>query len=633
MKQISRDIFHRAFTYSSTFFIESNNFTGEPILSSSENVITLLGYTPSELCNEQILFDDLIFKDDVAHYMLESQQGLLDETCEEIIHSAYRLIHKDGFTVWVKDAAQIIRENGRATSVVHLLSDISADMQIRERLEAEKERLVGVLHNAGFGLWEWDTSADDINCDENWSSLLGFPNPITNLRISRFYALIHPDEVTNFKSELNNFINAKQPKFHKVVRIRHLTGKWRHHMLHASLSINPQNQNLVVNVSHSDITEQRESELSAVAALSTRNQFFARVSHEIRTPLHAILGMLAMMKQELAPQYSSDKIDKIIANSEHLSFLLNDILDLAKLNEAKLRISIEMVSITEVFTQVVRLFIFKAQEKELSLYATLPDLQHDMVMTDKVRITQILCNLVSNAIKYTHSGSVHVYTKMIDNRLVLCVEDTGIGIKNTVDIFDAYKQEESGHALGSSSTGLGLEIVKKLSELLGINIDLVSSTSGSLFSLTLGKPMPNNTVAKTVTYQETGTTLNLEGIRVLVVDDSDINREIVLSLLQGAGAECIEATDGYEAVKLVDKDNALDVVLMDKHMPNMNGIEATEQIRKHTNPDTQPIIIAVTADAFDIDSELWFDLGVDEIVTKPFDMDILLKTIKRCLRK
>lgn len=633
MKQISSEIFLRAFKHSNTFFIESSNLTGEPILSVSDNINTLLGYASSELCNEQTLFDDLIFDDDAAHYLLESQQGLLDEACEEIVHTAYRLVHKDGFTVWVKDAAQVIRENGRATSVIHLLSDVSSDMQVREKLEAEKEHLVGVLHNAGFGLWEWDTSDDNIYCDNGWSSLLGFPSPVKSLRISRFYALIHPDELASFKTELNDFINAKQAKFHKVVRVRHLSGKWRHHALHASLSINSLKQNLVLNMSHSDITEQRESELAALAALSTRNQFFARVSHEIRTPLHAILGMLAIMKQELSPQSSSDKIDKIIANSEHLSFLLNDILDLAKLNEAKLRISIEMVSVTEVFTQVVRLFIFKAQEKELSLYATLPDLQHDMVMTDKVRLTQVLCNLVSNAIKYTHSGSVHVYTKMQDSRLVLCVEDTGIGIKNTVDIFDAYKQEESGHALGSLSTGLGLEIVKKLSDLLGIDLNLVSSTSGSLFSLTLGKPMPNNTVSKTVKYEETSTTASLEGIRVLIVDDSDINREIVLSLLEGAGAACIEAIDGYEAVKEVEKDKGIDVVLMDKHMPNMNGIEATEQIRKHTNPDSQPIIIAVTADAFDIDSELWFDVGVDEIVTKPFDMDILLKTIKRCLRK
>lgn len=632
MNDKNSDYFQLLVKSANVIFIETDSTSGEPILSSSANLSSLLGYKMSDFNNNQVMYDDLIFEEDVANYLLESHQGSQSDDCTEVVHSAYRLIHKNGDIVWVKDAAQLIREQGRVCKIVHFLSDISADMELHDELQQQKSRLIDVLHTAGFGLWEWNTASNTIICDENWSKLLGFSQPIPEFRLSRFFALLHPDDLTEFKRSLTDLAQGKTNDLHLIVRIRHLSGKWRHHHLHGNLSGKANGHIGIVNMSHSDITEQKESELGAIAALSTRNQFFARVSHEIRTPLHGILGMLSLVKQDLGQQKANDKIDKIIGNSEHLLFLLNDILDLAKLNEAKLQISIELVSITEVLNQVLRLFSFKAEEKHIKLKTTLPGLQHDMVMTDKVRITQILCNLVSNAVKYTHRGSVHVYSVIENEKLLLCVQDTGIGIKNTADIFDAYKQEDLGVADGSHSTGLGLEIVKKLCDLLGIELALSSSASGSLFTLTLGKPMPNTLVSKPLAAPEASDSKKLAGLHVLVVDDSDINREIVLELLHSVGATCAEALDGYEAVKQVDSYHEFDVILMDKHMPNMNGIDATQQIRKNSELAKQPIIIALTADAFDVDSDKWFSVGVDEIIIKPFDMDILVKTIVRCMR-
>jgi len=633
MKDMNCDFFERLFKNSNVFYIESENVTGEPILSGSANLGSLLGYLPKEIDSKLMLYDDLIFEDDVAHYLLESHQGSQSDDCDEVMHSAYRLVHKEGYSVWIKDAAQLIRENGKVTRILHLLADISAEMQSRDEVQAQNDRLIEVLHTAGFGLWEWDTASDTILCDENWSTLIGFNQPVTQFRLNRFYALVHPDDLIQFKDTLGALAQQNRQSMHTVVRFRHLSGKWRYHDLHGSVYESKDGNNIIINVSHSDITEQKENELAAVAALSTRNQFFARVSHEIRTPLHGILGMLSLVKQDLGQEKANDKIDKIIGNSEHLLYLLNDILDLAKLNEAKLQVSIEMVSVTEVLNQVLRLFSFKAEEKNIKFHTSLPGLQHDMVMTDKVRITQILSNLVSNAIKYTHRGSVHVFTKVENNELSICVQDTGIGIKNTTDIFDAYKQEELGLAQGSNSTGLGLEIVKKLCDLLGVDIALSSSASGSIFTLAVGKPMPNTLVAKPAITPEVTNKAKLAGLKVLVVDDSDINREIVLELLHSVHASCEEALDGYQALKKVDFDHDFDLILMDKHMPNMNGIDATKQIRENSELKKQPIIIALTADAFDVDSEKWFAVGVDEIITKPFDMDILMKTILRCMRK
>lgn len=632
MKHIKHSIFERIFDNSHTFLIETSTATGEPIVSVSKNVSRLLGCTSDEVENEKLLFDDYIYEEDIAQYLLESQQGSLSDDCDEVLHSVYRLIDNSGALVWVKDAAQVIRTDGKVSSIVHVITDVSNEIYAQEDLSSQTQRLVNVLHNAGFGLWEWNTQNEEIVCDDNWSRLIGFVKHIPHLRLNRFFALVHPDEVIEFRQLVEQMRDGKRDKLQKIVRIRHLSGKWRYHLINGSVSHGDVVGELLISMSHSDLTEQKENELAAIAALSTRNQFFARVSHEIRTPLHGILGMLSLVKQDMVQTKAKDKIDKIIANSEHLLYLLNDILDLAKLNEAKLKISIELVSITEVINQVERLFAFKAKEKDIAFKISLPPLQQDMVMTDKVRVTQILSNLVSNAIKYTHRGSVRIFTKIENEALVLCIQDTGIGIKNKAEVFDAYSQESGGHEQRQQSSGLGLEIVRKLSELLGIEIKLSSGNSGSLFELIMSTPMPNTLVSTAPQHTENLNKADFQNMKVLIVDDSDINREIVKELLEGIGAHCLEANDGYEAIKMIDNDKAFDLVLMDKHMPNMNGIDATEQIRLNTDLSQQPVIIALTADAFDIDSDKWFEKGVDEIVTKPFDLDILLKTIKRCLR-
>jgi PAS domain S-box-containing protein len=646
MKEIDSQLISRIFQHSSTALIITGNYTGEPIMSVTENIAQLLGYSMEKLDNHAALFDDLIHEDDIANYLLESQQATLEDDCQDMLLSEYRLAHNDGYYIWVKDHIQIVRSNNKVKQLVHVLTDITNEMSVRTTLMQQKEQLQSVLHKAGFGMWEWHSNTEILECDSNWSHLLGFVQPIKSMKISRLFALVHPDDLEAFKSVIESLRDGKAGKSTIIVRIRHLTGKWRYHECHAIMSVkdtgaggaityassaSKQSGPPTILMSHNDISAQKENELAAIGALDLRNQFFARVSHEIRTPLHGILGMLSLVKQDLTTDQAKLKVEKITAHSEQLLYLLNDILDLAKLNEAKLKVSVELVSVTEIINQVQRLFGFKAAEKSIALKTTLPALQHDMVVTDKVRLTQVLSNLVSNAIKYTHKGEVNIYTKLEHERLVICIQDSGIGIKDTASVFDAYVQEEGGYNQGSNSTGLGLEIVKKLCDLLGIKIELNSTSSGTLFRLVLSKPMPNTLVAMPSGNSNKTSVLNLEDISVLVVDDSDINREIVTEMLQNVGATCTHAVDGYEALKLIANKH-YDVVLMDKHMPNMNGIDATREIRQNKSIQKQPVIIALTADAFDIDNDAWFTEGIDELVTKPFDVDILIKTISRCLR-
>lgn len=631
--QLDQEFLKVYFENATNMVFVTANVTGEPIDLVSPNITKILGYESEQLADKKVLYDDLIHDDDIANYLVESQQGTYESESEQFVHSEYRLLHASNHYIWVKDTVQLVKRDSKIFQLIHNITDISHEVFQKQEIQAQKDRLVSLLHTAGFGLWEWHSDEDFMICDENWSHLVGFIEPVVNMKISRLMALIHPDDLTSFRNLLENLKENKRTKGQITIRMRHLSGNWRYHLCNATLRQSPDKNSHLVTVSHNDITDQKENELAAIAALSTRNQFFARVSHEIRTPLHGILGMLSLVKKDIVKDETADKIDKIISTSEQLLYLLNDILDLAKLNEAKLKVSLELTSITEVMKQAERLFSFKAKEKSIELKTSFPSLRSDMVMTDKVRITQVLSNLVSNAIKYTHSGSVHIFTKMDHENILLCIEDTGIGIKNTADIFDAYKQEDAGQAQGNNSTGLGLDIVRKLCDLLGVEIKLFSGGAGTLFELVLGKPMPNSIdVSQTHTTESHGD-IDFNELAVLVVDDSDINREIVIEMLAGYGAKCLEALDGYQAVKMTNNDNAFDLVLMDKHMPNMNGLDATYQIRENTSLKKQPVIIGLTADAFDSDSDIWLENGLNEMITKPFDLAILIKTIKRCLNK
>ncbi len=637
MAQLDLKFYKRLFSTGGTALIVTVSSAGEPITEMSDSCKHLLDIDALDLDSHSFLYDNLIHEDDIAQYLIESQQGLNEVDCDEISHSEYRLQHRAGHYVWVKDNAQLIRDNGAIKHVIHMLTDITKEIGLREEVTVQKKRLEDILHHAGFGIWEWAVGSEAIYCDQNWAHLIGFVHRVDNMKLSRLLALVHPDDLSEFNSMLSDLAEGKYYEAELVVRLRHLSGNWRYHQCHASIygqvdSVTKSIANAVVVVSHNDITFQKENELAAISALSTRNQFFARVSHEIRTPLHGILGMLSMVKRDLNSEKAQQKIDKITTHSEQLLYLLNDILDLAKLNEAKLKVSVEMVSVSEIMNQVHRLFIYKAQEKSIDFKVTLPDLKQDIILTDKVRLTQILTNLVSNGIKYTHKGGVHLYTELKHDLLILCIQDTGIGIKDPDSIFDAYKQEQGGQELGTSSTGLGLEIVKKLCDLLGIEIRLASESEGSLFELILTKPMPNTISATKKAKIQNTSAIKLSDVNVLIVDDSDINCEIVAEMLQSVGAISATVGDGYAAVKEVSQNPIYDVVLMDKHMPKMNGIDATYEIRKVKNLPKEPIIIALTADAFDIDNENWFEAGIDDLITKPFDMDILIKTISRLLR-
>ena len=603
----------------------------------SNNVANLLGYRHDLLESGAISFLSLIHEDDLFEYQIELSQASDDTTLDIIKHNPFRVKDVNGCALWMQQITTIKRsEDGRPFSYLGSLTVANEIVSLKERLDNLTKRMKLAMQTSGVGTWELNIKSGAVTCDPSWSLLLGFTRSLPTISLMRIFAMINPDDIFEFKHQLELYLTGKRDSFDLVTRVRHIDGSWRFMLTKGVVTERDVENNPITFVaSQTDISEQKKTELAAIEALSARNQFFARVSHEIRTPMHGILGILNLLKRELDSPSALSQVTKVIENSEQLLFLLNDVLDLAKLNETQLTITAELCSVLDIVDSVHRLFKDKASDKGLELnFENMLGKQH-FIVADRARLIQVLSNVVANSIKFTHKGFVSIELVLAQENIVLKVADSGVGIKDIDSVFNAYKQESSNYTGYGSGTGLGLEIVQRLCKLMHIKITLESDESGTVFSFDLGKAKdsPKALEPSDVSDIQDIELATFEGLKMLVVDDSDINREIAEQILLDRGATILSAVDGYQAVREVAQNNDIDIILMDKHMPKMNGIEATEQIKAMFANKQMPIVIALTADAFEVDNALWFRHGLNDLITKPFDARALCSVIVKALNQ
>ena len=384
------------------------------------------------------------------------------------------------------------------------------------------------------------------------------------------------------------------------------------------------------------LSDLKESKLAAEFANASKSNFLANMSHEIRTPLNAISGMSKLLNDSGLNVDQKSFNEAIHKSSENLLVIVNEILDFSKIEAGKLTLEKVGINVSEVFQDVITTMEFKASEKSLRLTSYIDENIPNVMMGDPVRLTQVLMNLLSNALKFTPDGFVHVdcrlfTTKDINCVLRLSVEDSGIGIEDDrlASVFEDFTQADTTITRKFGGTGLGLSIVKKLVELMGGDID-VSSTLGKGTVFTVSLPFEIATVAdlkdKEIAQIDP---IILKGRRVLLVDDHSINRFLVVSLFKSWNVEIDEAENGEEAVQML-QERAYDVVLMDKQMPVMDGLEATRHIRSELKM-TIPII-ALSANVMKDAVQECLDAGMDDFLPKPFEHNDMLMTIVKLLR-
>jgi signal transduction histidine kinase/ActR/RegA family two-component response regulator len=369
---------------------------------------------------------------------------------------------------------------------------------------------------------------------------------------------------------------------------------------------------------------------AAEAANHAKSAFLANMSHEIRTPMNGILGMAELLERTSLSAEQHDYADTIRQSGRALLALINDILDLAKVEAGKMQLHAETFDPAELLRDVARLFRAGAADKGLDLHVETPPDAPRPVLGDALRVRQILANLTGNAVKFTERGSVTLRLKVEANGLRYEIEDTGIGIAapEIPRLFDVFTQAQSGSPRKFDGTGLGLAISQKFATLMGGRIDVVSEpTRGSTFTFTVALPVSSQPVIAPVAVPSStpGTTI---GARILVVEDNLVNQKLVRIMLDRLGCQCEMASSGAEALSMAAH-RAYDLVLMDWQMPEMDGLETARRLQTLWGPHGGAPIVAVTASAMSGDREACLAAGMSDYLPKPIDMATLAQVVER----
>ena len=381
------------------------------------------------------------------------------------------------------------------------------------------------------------------------------------------------------------------------------------------------------------IQELDVAQKKALVAAQTKENFLANMSHEIRTPLSGILGFTNLLQKRTLDETSKEFVSSIQRSGENLMAIINDILDLSKIEAGMMRITKCIFSINGLVNSVETFFVERAKEKGLTISSKIDTLIPDTLNGDATRLTQILVNLIGNAIKFTHQGNINIeiYNKQQTESEVVIgfkVSDTGIGIdkEKLIEVFERFNQGEDSTTRNYGGTGLGLSIVKSLIELQNGDIEVISEQGkGTTFHFyipyTIAKEQLSVVPKVDTDYFKDKTNTPL---KVLIVDDNAINQSLMKHLLSQWNIDFETANNGLEAVEFL-RNNDCDLVLMDIQMPQMDGYVATQTIREELKLNTP--IIAMTAHALAGERERCMSRGMNEYISKPIKEEELFKLI------
>jgi signal transduction histidine kinase/DNA-binding response OmpR family regulator len=388
--------------------------------------------------------------------------------------------------------------------------------------------------------------------------------------------------------------------------------------------------------------ELAESEERANAANAAKSEFIAVMSHEIRTPLNGVIGMAQVLAGEEMRPAQREQVSAILESGRMLMTILNDVLDLSKIEAGKLTITRVSEDIRTSLRGLVSLWTPRAKEKRSTLLLTIGEGTPDLLVFDPVRVRQCVSNLISNAVKFTDGGTIAVAVRVRAEKdgtaiVTIDVADTGIGMSEEVQakLFGSFVQADESTSRRFGGTGLGLSITRRLARMMDGDVSVESSPgAGSTFTLTFRAGFAAGSAAQATPASsgeiEVCDPAGLSGKRLLVVDDNKVNRDLARHLLGPAGAAVWEAQNGQQALAMLDE-RRFDLVLLDAHMPVMDGPETIRRIRASDATWSNIAVIALTADAMSGDRERYLAMGMNGYVAKPIDLRELLVEANRAI--
>ncbi|MBL8471824.1 MAG: PAS domain S-box protein [Rhodocyclaceae bacterium] len=580
-------------------------------------------------------------------------RGLPEALQEGYWRGETALQHVDGREIPVDQQLFVFKDTtGKPTSMATIMRDLTEYRGVLTELGTERRRLRDILEGTDVGTWEWNVATGETVFNERWADIIGYRlDEISPVSIATWIRFAHPDDLERSNRLLGEHFAGKLSHYECEVRMRHKDGRWVWLLDRGRVSSwTADGKPLLMSGTHQDISQIKQTEADLIAARDeaqtaniAKSRFLATMSHEIRTPMNGILGMAQMLMLPDMPEAQRKDYARTILNSgQTLLTLLNDILDLSKIEAGKLQLDAQVFDPAQVVHEVSALFRGAADAKGLHIDAQWEGEAGLRFRSDAYRIRQMLSNLVANAIKFTARGSILV-TALVAGEdgegamLEFAVTDTGIGVPADLqgELFVPFSQADNSITRRFGGTGLGLSIVKTLAQLMGGGVGIESAAGeGSRFWFRI---RAERFAASDDARHADRSAAHPDGVRfagtVLIVEDNPTNQRVVHSMLQRLGVRTRVATNGREALEVLAACPDIDLVLMDMQMPEMDGCAATEQIRARELEAEQARrpVIAMTAHAFEDDRARCFAAGMDEFLSKPVMLDSLKSVLAKWL--
>jgi len=616
-----------------------------PIRYVSANVTKELGYTQEEMKEESFVYAELIHPDDIERVFYEVQEHIQNR----ILHyeQSYRLRQKNGEYKWFYDFSTLVFEGAELVSIHGYMFDQSEIKKAQEQLQEQKERLQNIIDGTNVGTWEWNIQTGETLFNEKWAEMIGYTlEEISPTTIETWTNFANAEDLQAAEAQLMQTLSGKREYYEAKCRMKHRNGEeiWIYDRGKV-VKWDANGDALVMSGTHTNIDAEVKAQeqleklnKNLEKALATKSQFLANMSHEIRTPMNAILGLSELLKDTQLDSKQLDFLEKIHGSSQMLLRIINDILDFSKLEAGKLELESKPFVLEGILSQMRVLFLEQAQKKSLELRCEIEENVPTVIVGDMLRLEQVVSNLMSNALKFTKRGYVALCIKMkerIDNSnavLQITVKDSGIGISKEEQkrLFLPFSQADSSTTRKFGGTGLGLVISSKILHAMGSEIALESVVGeGSSFSFDLRCGVASWDALNpeeleeqhSLAQRDQASDLSFEGSCVLLIEDNELNIEVAKLMLERVGIEVIVARDGAEGLKsYFTHREKIDLILMDLQMPNMDGYEATQEIRKE---DSDITIIALTAAATQEDRERVRNAGMNKHLSKPIEKERL----------